>query len=183
MLKVICPIDGTVHHADEVHAGKMLRCSKCSRVIQIGPTIDAHSTVHKVHAGGRSATSSRPHGCTAHRHACCALLIVPLVLSAWLYTHPTEHPALPTETEQTSVPPITQIPSHPTPVAASIPPLFEPWISPGDNIKAIRRTLKTGTRIRPDIDADGRGILTIDKRRRTRREGEGDRACSRSSGT
>ena len=41
MLRVTCPIDGTVHHADEIHAGKMLRCAACGRPVQIGPSAES----------------------------------------------------------------------------------------------------------------------------------------------
>jgi len=41
MLRVTCPIDGTVHHADEIHAGKMLRCATCGRPVQIGPSAES----------------------------------------------------------------------------------------------------------------------------------------------
>ena len=35
MIDVRCPRDGTVHHADEIHIGKMLRCSHCGDAIPI----------------------------------------------------------------------------------------------------------------------------------------------------
>jgi hypothetical protein len=58
MIRVICPKCGNLHHADEAHAGRMLRCSQCGEPVQIKPIQQLKSVTSNSSTQGQVM---RPH--------------------------------------------------------------------------------------------------------------------------
>ena len=165
MLQVICPLDQTVHHADDIHAGKMLRCAKCGRPVQIPSASPeaSRSKLSKADEGGevkipgrgwRSRTPSWASGIAKRlkRNSMATSL------AAWLLTVSVALLALGFYFRQNPVD------ASPTPTALHqrTPAASDPWTSSPRAEPEQHRTLLSGTRIRPDIEDYGKGILTID---------------------
>jgi hypothetical protein len=144
MLRVICPIDGTVHQADESHAGKMLRCAKCGRPVQIGSPSEGSKAKLANTAQGIGRRGKLTLFVAGLAMGCIALLVF--------------HFHLRGETEDAAR---SRMPASER-SAAYQPPDAVPGSSMQQMEPELHRTLGTGTRIRPDSEADGIGKLTID---------------------
>lgn len=144
-----------MHHADEIHQGKMLRCAQCGDAVQIGSS-KASSGINKANnLKTKDVRLSTPRSISNLHNfifsfkgqmliGCTAGCVVLALIGASLWQrHPNDshnktfdHAASNGRTQE------AQLYSPPT--------------------QKLYRTLATGTRLRPDFRIDGKGLLSID---------------------
>jgi hypothetical protein len=188
MLKAICPMDGTVHHAGEEHAGKMLRCSKCGRAVQIGPEAVATNCRLTLPTSGPVSSAEEllsrgwPNASTVFRSLrsrpdlawLSAALVLLTVGFLVLPSYPAKEAAhtergeirqhSSAEQNAASKPiGVGDEGSIANPVAPSKDFFLPGYQFAAGDLRAGRgRTMKSGTRIRPDFNIRGKGMLTLD---------------------
>ena len=178
-MQVVCPLDGTVHHADDAHIGKMLRCAKCGNAVQIGAPAPTRDSVSGAARSGMALAARLPRwlsfdqarayfaslrgrplgaGRVVVLGAVLAALIVVVVLEH-RRADPAPSAATSSAGSQSALNTQSFAPVNATASGGEDIPgrsYVRPWREPEQF-----RTLPTGTRLRPDIGS-GRGVLTLD---------------------
>jgi len=177
MIEVTCPQCGEVYHADAIHVGRCIRCTKCSSVL---PILGARSTAVQTppEANDVRPTQSRVKARSAPPNSRAGLRVGTIVFVAVaaavvlliLWHTSSDKPAIPlpraaTDTSQTSSEAggATQAPlvnSDSLPAVTEQPPRTASDVAPCDK-QSSRSSLPNGSRIVPDVDTKGLGVLEV----------------------
>jgi DNA-directed RNA polymerase subunit M/transcription elongation factor TFIIS len=172
MLEIICPRCGNVHHADEIHVDKMLRCAKCGDAVQIGSR-SAQNSLNPTERSGSSVgkpfkesfkTVSKKKNLLIWAFASALICLIAIVIANEVIKsnkkaehisdrvareNAEERQRLRAENELAR--PVDDL--HSAPITNNSKQQVDEFQT--------HRTLPSGTRIRLDIGTYGRGILII----------------------
>ena len=145
-MKVVCPVDGTIHHAEGSFSGRFLRCAKCGRAVLIGPGDSKATVAVNPRVSGVKGNALWPirreavHPGKRREHALFVggLLLASTVLGAvvWLYQRRPE--------------PVTHLPV----VATSAAPQEN---TPDDPFAQIAKANPVGEAVQAPVEREGRG--------------------------
>ncbi len=177
MIDVTCPQCGEVYHADAVHVGKRIRCTKCSSLLPIGaggtlaqkpPEANGSPTFQPPPSEARSARSSPRRAAFGLGSIVLLVVIITvgLVILLW-YAGPDEgtRSALHTgasvsRTSSETGGATTSVNSNSLPVVGQ-----QPLTTGSDGLpceeQALRSLMANGSRIVPDVGTSGHGVLEV----------------------
>ena len=179
MLRAVCPIDGTIHFADEIHARKSLRCATCGRAVEIESPTGAKIEKTKSQQPklqGKNSDQGELHlgwkGLTIHLGV---IWLTGVLMASWLVflavrMHPSGDRDRSPKRKYVQLEPgefESEVAVAPDNQRSAAPDFSsrDQVIPREDAASAIAtnfRTLKSGTRIRPDWRIGGKGVLTVD---------------------
>lgn len=156
MIDVTCPQCGEVYHADPVHVGRQIRCTKCSSLLPIlgagGTIVQKPPEANGVRpfqppSDAKSAPPS-PRRTAVGLGSIVALVVViavGLVVLLW-YSSPNKG--------TTSV-------AGQEPLGTEQEPQYEVVTPPPCDERAPRSSMPNGSRIAPDVGTNGYGVLAV----------------------
>ncbi len=170
MLQVICPRCGNVHHADEIHVGKLLRCSQCGDAVQISSKAPGESDRVITVEGKRASQSTRSSpvsstskdlldGIWAKLDRLWIIGLLSFVTVATIFVVAVNY-------QQSDPPPLKATRSSSTPDIFDAVQSHSPISKTPETQNPVgtrqNRSLATGTRIERDRGNVGNGLLTIE---------------------
>jgi phage FluMu protein Com len=178
MIDVKCPLCEVVYHADPVHLGKLIRCTKCGSLLPIlgsGGTLaqkppDARGIQHSRSGVEPKAARPRPHR-TAFRVGFAIVAIIAVGLAnLWRLskthedTNPVRTRARESQTSSQQAEGTTQEPAvnpDALPVLGGEGGIGSDGLPCGEQSPTRRRSIPNGSRIMPDVGTNGYGELEV----------------------